>query len=445
MKVAGILQVLSKTTYGMTSRGVPMYLMTPLNPDMPQMICASSLRGSTKNLLVLVEKISNDKLPRGRIIQYIGECGNTQAEESAVHYAYCPEYWTSFPDIAEPRVPSKFILDVDTVNIDPEGCQDIDDCISFWEHHVAITIADVAEWINVNPWMKNASLIGQTLYMNGTPVRKLFPHEYRMSLIPGEPRHGISLMFDFLSNTITNIRFEEIILINKKSYTYENCNEWKHALRLRTLAEHIGKKTLEDPHDWIAEIMVFYNRQVASCIASTGIGLLRGHDAPAMEKVEEYTKIGVPEHIAYTGAMYYPATNHVEHWGLGGIYCHATSPIRRYADCVNQMALKGMKTENVSAQLNKLQKYAKKHARDITFLHTIDQDLKLTGIIVNSRRIWCPELKCMVTCENSGYPGKKVNIEYFYDANKPTWKTRLVFRVLDRSHTSSPLPEQLPV
>lgn len=443
MKIVGILDVLSKTKYGMTSRGIPMYLMTPLNNDLEQLICASSIRNPVKNILVVAEKITNDKLPRGRILHYIGECGDLEAEESAIHYAYSPEYWTSFPDIVEPDISNKFILDVDTANIDPEGCLDIDDCISFWEHHVAITIADVAEWIRVNSWMRDASKIGQTLYMNGSPVRKLFPHEYRMSLIPGERRCGLSLVFDYISSTITNIRFEEVAIINKKSYTYENCHEWRYAKRLQQLAEHIAQKSLCDPHDWIEQLMIFYNRQFAACIASTGLGLLRGHDAPSMEKIEQYAKIGLPEHLGYSSALYFPGTQHVEHWGLGGIYCHATSPIRRYADCINQMAYKGIPFNFCHNELNKLQKYAKKHSRDLKFLHVLHKNTRLTGIVVNSQRIWCPELECMITCENDAWSGMKVSLEYFYDSNKPTWKKRLVFRVLDKNYTSSPSPEKL--
>jgi exoribonuclease R len=171
MKISGVLHLLSKTTYGITSRGVPMFLLTPLNPDMPAMICASSIQNPKKNVLVIAEKINDDKLPRGKIIHYFGECGDIDAEHSAIHYAYTPNYWTAFPSIVEPVLSNKYILDVDTVNIDPEGCQDIDDCISFWDHHVAITIADVAEWINVNPWMKHAAKIGQTLYVDATGLR----------------------------------------------------------------------------------------------------------------------------------------------------------------------------------------------------------------------------------------------------------------------------------
>jgi exoribonuclease R len=409
---------------------------------MPAMICASSIQNPKKNVLVIAEKINDDKLPRGKIIHYFGECGDIDAEHSAIHYAYTPNYWTAFPSIVEPVLSNKYILDVDTVNIDPEGCQDIDDCISFWDHHVAITIADVAEWINVNPWMKHAAKIGQTLYVDGTPVRKLFPHEYSMSLIPNERRHGIALIFDFIAGVITNIRFEYVIVINKQSYTYETCKDWKYSTRLQKVAESIAGHSLEDPHKWIEHLMIFYNRQCASCIAASGRGLLRGHDSPLTEKVEQYTKIGLPTHLAYSSALYYPASEHVEHWGIGGTYCHATSPIRRYADCINQMALKGMEIEECHAELNTLQRYAKKHTRDITFLRVIHDNKSLSGIVVGPRRIWCLELNCMITCETEISPGTRVNLSYFYDPNKPTWKTRLVFRVSDMNCTSSLLPEK---
>jgi exoribonuclease R len=442
MKIAGVLDVLSKTKYGITSRGVPLYLLTPLNADLPQLICGCSIKHPKSNLLVVAEKVNDDKIPRGNILRYLGNCGEPEAELRALEYAYTPNYWGSFPDIIEPDSHRFRIVDADTVNIDPPGCLDIDDCISFWDHHVAITIADVGEWIKCNPWMKKAVHIGQTLYKDGTPVRKLFPHDYRMSLIPGELRLGISLVFQFINGVISNMKFEEVVIQNKKSYTYENCHEWKYAGKLRNLAEHLAKCELLDSHQWVEQLMIFYNRTFAACLAETGCGLLRGHNEPDMEKVEQYAKIGIPEHIGFSSALYYPATENITHWGLGGLYTHASSPIRRYADCINQLAYKGIRTELCHHELNKLQTYSKKFERDVKFSQLIHSKQPLTGIIVHSRRIWCPELSCMITCENSGYASQKVHLEYFYDPNKPSWKKRVQFRISDKNHTSSLLQEK---
>jgi len=114
------------------------------------MIVASTHRDLKRNILVIAEKINDDKLPRGQIVEIVGACGDPLAERKAIHVAYSPDYWTKIPETKEP---SSFffrpVLNVPTINIDPPGCQDIDDCISIWDEagisKVAITIGDVAE------------------------------------------------------------------------------------------------------------------------------------------------------------------------------------------------------------------------------------------------------------------------------------------------------------
>jgi exoribonuclease R len=442
MKVAGVLDVLSKTKYGMTSRGTPMYLLTPINQDLPQLICGCSIKNPKNNILVVAEKVNDDRIPRGNILLYLGDCGVLEAELRAIEHAYTPNYWSSFPMLEMPSMDRKLVLDVDTVNIDPVGCQDIDDCISFWDFNVAITIADVGEWIQCNPWMKNALHIGQTLYRDGSPVRKLFPHEYQMSLVPNEKRLGISLIFEFINNTIINPRFKEIVIINKKSYTYETCKEWKYSNKLQKIASHLANREIDDPHEWIEQLMIYYNKMFAACLSDIGKGLLRGHSPPDMEKVEYYRKIGLPEYLGYSSAQYYPISTGSPHWSMNGIYCHASSPIRRFADCINQLAYKCIDFAECSTELNKLQKYCKKFERDLKFARLMNEGKKLTGVIVSSRRIWCPELSCMITCENSGYASQMVVLEYFYDPNKVSWKKRVIFSVSGKNYTSFLSQEQ---
>lgn len=449
MRIAGVLDVVSKTRYGMTSRGVPMYLLKPLNYDMPEMVCACSIKNPQKNILVVAEPMpSNDRLVRGRIVHYIGECDDEKAQISAIYYAYTPYYWTEFRMDGEPSMEGRMVLDVDTANIDPTGCEDIDDCISFWDHNVAITIADVAEWVHSNADMGWARKIGQTFYDNGKAVRKLFLNEHQLSLIPGERRLGISLMFQFINGVITNLEFKEVVIINKKTYTYENCKEWKYANRLRHLSEVISGKTLDDPHDWIAEVMIFYNKNFATCLAEIGKGLLRGHDEPSQLKVQEYEKLGLPSHLAYSSAKYYPATTNIRHWGLSSLYCHATSPIRRFADVFNQMAFKRYPLEmqdnddeTLSDELNCLQKYSKRFEKDLKFSREIASKRRLSGIVVSETRIWCNELQCLISCKNTRNAGDFVSLKYFYDPKKSTWKTRLVFRVWDTTNTCPLSPE----
>lgn len=438
-RIAGVLQLANKTRYGMTSRNIPMYLFTPLNTAFPQMIVASSYKNITKNMLAVVEKVNDDKLPRGQLIEMIGTCGDPEAERSAIHTAYSPDYWRNIP---ETIIPSFFhsILDVPTINIDPPGCLDIDDCISVWKSmdgitKVAITIADVAEWVRVNPWMTGASKIGQSLYDRGTPVRSMFPRtlEARISLLPGEKRLGYALIFDWIDGKIYRPHFKEVIIVNKKSYTYENiheCTEINPAV-IRCIAETMGNRIILDPHSWVAEMMIYYNKIMANALVVIKKGLLRTHGSPDREKLERYERLGLNSPMfAYAAASYAHATEDVSHWGFSGKYCHGTSPIRRWADVVNQMAMKGMPVADYRDDCNRLQKYAKKHARDLAFFNIIQaQPEVVAGIVISSTRIWIEEWNRLITCPNSLPEGKAVKIEYFLDLQQPTWKRRMVFSI----------------
>jgi hypothetical protein len=318
-----------------------MYLFSPLNNEFPQMIVASTHRDLKRNILVIAEKINDDKLPRGQIVEVVGACGDPLAERKAIHVAYSPDYWTKIPETIEP---SSFffrsVLDVPTINIDPPGCQDIDDCISIWEDagitKVAITIADVAEWVSENPWMTHAQNIGQSLYDGGGSVRSMFPKtvEHKMSLMPGERRLGYALMFTW-DGYVRDPQFKEVTIINKASYTYDNCRlatEISIPI-LRSICEQLAGRPLLDPHDWVAEC-------------------------------------------------------------------------------------------------NRLQKFAKKHARDLAFMDILQRRPENTpGIVVSSTRVWVSDWSRMITCSNDILPGTPVIIRYFLDMQRPTWKERLVFHI----------------
>lgn len=439
-RIAGVLQLTSKTRYGMTSRNVPMYLFHPLNTEFPQMVVASSHRDLKKNILVVVEKINDDKLPRGQCIDLIGTCGDPLAERKAIHIAYSPEHWTQIPETREPCY-SRPLLDVPTINIDPLGCVDIDDCVSIWTDadmgttKVAITIADVAEWVRANPWMAHAQNIGQSLYDGGAAVRNMFPKtlEGKMSLLPGEKRLGYALIFDWTNGEIVSPQFKEVTIINKKTYTYDNCRGVSE-FPLKTLidvCQHIAGRPLFDPHDWVAELMIFYNKQMAEKLTTLGKGLLRHHSAPDAEKLDKYVTLGLNARMfAYSAATYEHVSPGVQHWGFQARYCHGTSPIRRWADVVNQMAMKGMSVPDARDDCNRLQKFAKKHARDIAFLDIIQRKPEdIRGTVVSDTRVWIPDWERMITCRNEFPEGTPVNVCYFLDMQRPTWKQRMVFHI----------------
>ena len=445
MRIAGVLQLTNRTLYGMTSRKMPMYLFTPLNRDFPPMAVASSERDRTCNKLALVNPLESstmgsigEKLLRGALIGFIGNCGDPVSERKAIHYAYSPISWKTFPMIVEPP-DHDIVLDVPTtVNIDPPGCVDIDDCISIWDEDgrtkVAITIADVAEWVRSNSWMTFAEHMGQTVYdENGTIVRSLFPHEYRMSLNPGMKRLGIALMFDWVDKKPVNARFCEVTITNKRRHTYDSIYSATDfpVETLRKICEELAGKPLEDSHEWVETLMIFYNISFAKHLIKTKrTGILRAHEMPEHEKMVKYDRLGLPEHLAMTSARYVEISSCEDHYGMKGPYCHATSPIRRWVDVVNQLSLKD---ECIGADIEKcntLQSYAKQHRRDLALLSITEKyaGIKVDGVVVSSTRVWVPEWNRMVSVMNDKTEGEDVQIDFHVDMNKPSWKQRVVFR-----------------
>jgi exoribonuclease R len=142
--IPGVVHLTSKTIYGFTARNHPLYLFKPFDVSLPDMLVGSSEPDRTKNILVLVnvlEELRNP--PRGFIIRVLGKCGDKHAEEEAILYRYCPEQWKKTNAILPPVSATRKLIDVPfTVNIDPPGCTDIDDCISIWQEKSTKTMVN---------------------------------------------------------------------------------------------------------------------------------------------------------------------------------------------------------------------------------------------------------------------------------------------------------------
>jgi exoribonuclease R len=435
--IPGILQLNSKTIYGFTSRNVPIYRFKPLDTTLPDFLVGCSHRDRTKNMLGLVEP--SDK-QRTNLIRLIGECGNLQYEKEALCLQYSKNTWKKFDKttINQPLKSTRVHLNGYTFNVDPIGCTDIDDAITIGnDGYIYITIADVGSWMVTNPTLfKKASTIGQTLYENGKVVSPLLPIEEECSLLPGKERLGIALKFKWTGMEIQDTSFEKVSLTNTESFTYDSIYSSTHAALLKEIASHLAKEEINDSHKWIEQFMIFYNCEVAKVLHSKQIGILRSQDEPDIEKLNFYkTFVDDISYLANKSAKYTDASNKVQHWGLGvETYCHATSPIRRFADIVNQLALCEYTMPNYDIEeLNRLQKQSKKYERDLFFLEKLlgSESRHVQGIVLNDHRIWVPEWKRIVTCKNDKSSGTTGTLKYSLDMNQVTWKRRMVFRFED--------------
>ena len=292
--IPGIIELTSRTIYGLTSRNVPIYRFKPLDTTLPDHIVGCSLKDKTRNMLALVEPST---VSRTNLIRLIGPCGDIHSEREALLYQYSTHSWKKFnmATILQPIVSQRKILTGYTFNIDPIGCTDIDDVITIGDDgYIYITIADVASWMVTNPNLfQTASQIGQTLYMNGKVVAPLLPIETQCSLLPGKERAGVSLKFKWINNQIQEISFEQVLVTNTESFTYEEAQTFPHAELLTTIASYLASKDVKDSHEWIEQLMIFYNCEVATRLVQKEKGLLRYQNSADIDKIQYYRQFGI--------------------------------------------------------------------------------------------------------------------------------------------------------
>jgi exoribonuclease R len=453
--IIGVLELAGKARYGFTARNFPIYLFTPWNEAYPPFYIGSSHKDTDKNVLAVVDFESwesGKNCPRGICKQVIGPCGDLQSEELALLIQMNPKKWRSLSFLNNPTPPSEggSTLDSNTFHIDPPGCKDIDDAITMWFNQdksleVRIHIADVASTLNTNEWLWEAQNQCQTIYKDGAVVGGMFPSlvEEKLSLLPGKTRMTLTLGFTYDSDRITNIKWYQQEIEVKESYTYESILGTRHAILLQKVTSCIANRPITDPHDWVAELMLFYNKTAANVLHSKYAGVLRRHSPPDMERLKALGS-SVPPYMAYSSGEYCsPMDDEVAHWGLSSdVYCHASSPIRRWVDCLNQASLINILFHQFIKlpapdinHLNAMVKKVKKYERDLLFVKELLLNLNsqkvIDGIIVETSpkmRVWIESWKQIITIKGSEEfkPADKVSIKIFFDAGQRNWKRRMV-------------------
>ena len=452
----GVLELNSKIRFGMTAKNIPIYKFVPYNESYPPFFVGCSQKDLSVNMLARVEFLHWDTgtCPRGNLIEVIGACGDPRAEEVALLAYACPAKWLRgetdglvAPSCAKTEAKSEAI----TFHIDPPGCRDIDDAISIIPfrdgYEVKIHIADVAAWILLNPILKKAETFGQTYYLEGVPVKPMFPphlSENLFSLIPGQPRQTVTLTFFYDGVAYldeASWAIEEITVT--ESYTYDTFYHSRHAALVGEICSSLAGRPVTDSHEWVEQLMLTYNTQAAAILKALGTGVLRRHAGKDQNRYLRMESLGLPAHkLAMRAGEYCAATEKdTTHCGLDrSAYCHASSPIRRWADCINQLALhdiidKGDTTPPDIASLNELAKRGKRFERDVLFMHAVLSQkggLEAVVVEVNDKvKLWVPTWNRIVSSRHEverARPGDRVTINFFADLTQRSWKQRMVIR-----------------
>jgi exoribonuclease R len=437
--------------YGMSSRGVPSWLAVPFGKKegFYAVGCKEKYEG---NMLCVIRPTGatgpagtteSIKIPRADLVRIIGRAGQPAAEREAalLHYA-------GIQTSAKKKELDAAALGIMggatktlggfTFNIDPAGCKDVDDVITIEKvgdaYAVTISISDVAHYIGAGTVLDEAAAeLGQTYYdAAGTVLRPMLPavlSEGTLSLLPGVARRVISLSTVWDSKTLVIGEFSEQVVVVDRAYTYDSFCEAPVELVdvVRGVANSIMPS--DDSHKWVEALMILYNMEAAKRLRAAGGGLLRSQSC-GVAPIEELRD----------AAKYCHADADHIHSSMGGLYCHATSPIRRYADIVNQRILKGMMAVCDPAALNEAAKRCRRFGRDMCFMEALGRDSIVEGIVydIGSKlKVYIREWKQFVSIRailpETVQPeiGDTVRLKYVTDPQKRRWKDRIVFQITE--------------
>ena len=486
--IVGTIELTSKTKYGLTSRGIPIYLFVPYNKSYPPFIVGCSEKDVSCNKIGLAkfdDWVASSTFPRGQLQQILGNSGDFEAEKQALIWQASP--WRHTRPKGDLKATPEPIEDMPreelkgfTFNIDPAGCLDVDDVFTFEDlgegrWRVTVTISDVAAFVeNGSEVDIMASLIGQTLYDDkGLVLRPMLPPEYSegaCSLTPGKKLFGMSLQFIWNGSEISEKRWFESVFENSRSYTYYEfaASDSPFKAPLAAVASYLAKEEITNPHKWVEHMMLFYNTEAGKCLKAAGVGILRRHSAPNLERLEKY-RAHVPdlEMLAFSAAQYCLAEEEdTRHFGLeSDTYAHVSSPIRRYADLLNQRSLKpiirGESDKYIipisMVDMNTREKLVRAFARDLCFLTAISSGRTTSsGIIIDAEpfgthenikiRIYVPEWKRIITTKYRRLTEtlvlsrderrhidislfRQVEISFATNTNARNWKDRIIINI----------------
>jgi len=449
--IIGVLELASKYKYGLTSRGAPLYLFKPYDPAIPDHVVGCSHRDTTTNQIAIVEtsdqETGNNKV-RGLLHRLIGPVGDLTAEKEALLLYYNPaskRRVDPIPDVDQRYDTERQELSAATgwltFHVDPPGCRDVDDALAFHPatSRWAITIADVAAAVPESCEVDaSAAIKGTSFYdLEGRVLTPMLPaaiSEGSASLLPGSRKRGLTLFLD-----------ERPVLLPTwitvdTTYTYGSVLLSPIAAEMQRA---FGGSGSSDPHKWIETAMILYNAFVAASLAKAGSGLLRVQPpSPDLITAASHPSLA---HLLQEAATYETADVEFKaHTSLGlPVYCHATSPLRRYADLVNQRVLHSIRTaataaplsnqKSVAVHLNERTKAARRFSRDLTFLTHVTPGRvhEVAVIVMSDDKAYVPLWNRVIRIRHfmppaDNIPGKEIRIHVYCDPTQRNWKQRVL-------------------
>ena len=349
-KIVGVLRLDDNKRYGFNKKNVPYIKFNSVSGKYPAFIVPCKLRTKIAKYCIVSFNRWNtsDKHPVFQIEEYLGDVDD---EYSTIKMLLAKVgirrtgRRITYNELTDYQLLKQ---DYNTFSIDPTGCRDIDDAFHFkryptGEIEIGIHIANVARHV------KSVKLpfYSSIYYRNGEQDNMIGDDwSYNTcSLVNGEKRLALSLIIKFRGDCIVSKKFKECVVKNTAlSYSEANSEDCKISEVSELLSfsrEHFDQPDMT-AEKMVEKYMIIYNSSVASKLfySNPDDVILRTHAGQKNynrissidSKLDEFINRRQME-----AAVYAIAPEDTAHRTLGvDFYTHATSPIRRYIDIINQ-------------------------------------------------------------------------------------------------------------
>ena len=237
------------------------------------------------------------------------------------------------------------LRELDTVSIDPLGCRDIDDAISFHQYdsgviEISVSIADVSSYLHILESRSEdleKDLLTRTSSFYGDCTQHMLPTELsenQCSLLPSEDRRAITISFRYDPDGNETVSVFHSLIRNKQAYSYE---EYPTDTPLYFFTTKCSNDPVTfDTHHLVEYWMVKSNLYIGEALAKYCPSLVpyRIQEAPADILTHPEPEIeALINKFHQESAEYRFGSVNIGHHATGfKKYLHFTSPIRRYAD-----------------------------------------------------------------------------------------------------------------
>ena len=389
--IVGELELFSKYSFKPNKKNTPCYMFRPLDKKYPKFLINSTLkRNSTKNVLVTIQIQkweNNSKFPRGIIVKNLGQINDKKAIQESLllkRFLAVKSLKCNFKDI-----PLQFeqmckdysdreVLSGDIISIDPDGCRDIDDAFSIKPKNgdiiVDIHISDVyylLTKLNIFDNVENVTSIYLDSYIKGmlpdlisSNIGSLLEKNKRFML-------SIEITYNSENKSIVSTRLRKTFGMVRKNYTYDNYPKKynKYFECVSEIYRLITHQVMEvnDSHKFIEALMIVYNTIFSHITSEKSIQIYRiqqyNYDKKYTNNCDKQLQHFM-DLIQSNSAIY--STKKEGHSSLEiSNYTHATSPLRRIVDLMNQEIF-------YSNRCNLLQKI------DLDYINLFNKNLKKT-------------------------------------------------------------------